>query len=85
MVTKRKVELKFHVIHKDYFGTLANILNLLRQGVAGLDTKRKQRTLLKDIIEDLLYFQSSYEIKLKKSLNKNSPKNSSRSRGTLCR
>ena len=62
MDKKRIKALKLHVANDDYFGTLATILDLMRQ--TGENTKNN--TILKSLIDDLLYFQDGYEIKPKK-------------------
>ncbi|MFA6026533.1 MAG: hypothetical protein WC727_08865 [Ignavibacteriaceae bacterium] len=51
-------KLKFHVDSQDYFGTLATVLNLLRQNDIVLD---KNKTLDK-IVDDLMYLQTNYRI-----------------------
>jgi hypothetical protein len=59
VMEKDKFEkLKFHVDSQDYFGTLATVLNLLRQNDIVLD---KNKTLDK-IVDDLMYLQTNYRI-----------------------
>ena len=56
---KRIKSLEFHIEQGDYFGTLATLLDLLRQGIVERD--REERTL-KDLTGDLLYLQKHFEI-----------------------
>ncbi|MCK5510351.1 hypothetical protein KAI65_02295 [Candidatus Parcubacteria bacterium] len=50
----RKKRLKFHIENNDYFGTLATVLDLIRQS--------KNNEALKNIRDDLVYLQKNYSI-----------------------
>lgn len=56
---KRIKNLRFHVEAGDYFGTLATILDLLRQGI--VKEKDKER-VLSDLTADLMYLQHNFTI-----------------------
>lgn len=60
---ERKNNLINHIKHKDYFGTLATILDLIKQDI---DTSHYQakdcKKTLKKIEKDLMYLQSNYKI-----------------------
>lgn len=53
MDNKRIENLNFHVKHNDYFGTLATVLDLLRQ-----DQNKK----LENLRDDLMYLQANCKI-----------------------
>ncbi len=64
--------LKFHIKNDDYFGTIATILNLLKQEIkknAGQDSAIFKKTL-NNLEKDLLFLQKNYQIKPKMK-NKN--------------
>jgi hypothetical protein len=56
---KRIKALKFHIEQGDYFGTLATILDLLRQGIVD---KQAEKEVLKNLTNDLLYLQKHCRI-----------------------
>ncbi len=56
---KRIKSLEFHIEQGDYFGTLATILDMLRQGVA---TKEVELEILKNLTGDLLHLQDHFII-----------------------
>lgn len=56
---KRIKSLEFHVEQGDYFGTIATVLDLLRQGVA---QKGLEKKILKNLTTDLLYLQDRFTI-----------------------
>lgn len=63
--------LLFHLEQEDYFGTLATILNLLRQSTTGkhktVSSYRVINSLvLEKVVDDLLYLQKNYQIVKKK-------------------
>ncbi|MFH0891320.1 MAG: hypothetical protein V1867_00905 [Candidatus Falkowbacteria bacterium] len=53
--------LKFHIKSDDYFGTLATILDLLRQNLSPYTQKREKKTL-EGIVGDLGHLQKKYKI-----------------------
>lgn len=64
---------RFHVKSKDYFGTIATVLSLLKQQVKKdhhLNTAVLTKTL-KNLESDLLFLQKNYQIGLK---SQSSPK-----------
>lgn len=62
MIIKRKKELGFHIKNDDYFGTLATLLDLLRQELEKKDSKMNARRILKNLTDDLMYLQRNYKI-----------------------
>ena len=54
IMTLREKRLKFHIENNDYFGTLATVLDLIRQS--------KNNKTLKNIRDDLVYLQKNYSI-----------------------
>ena len=64
MGRKRK-SVESHVAADDYFGTLASILELLRQDVGKLGRQRAHKELLGRLRDDLLHLQRNYKIKSK--------------------
>jgi hypothetical protein len=57
---KRIKALDFHVEAGDYFGTLATLLDLLRQGI--VKKEKKEKEILAALVGDLLYLQNHYKI-----------------------
>ena len=64
--TKRRRGLEFHIRINDYFGTLATVLDLLRQDMEQSDEKQKNTELLRRVRDDLQYLQESHEIRQKR-------------------
>jgi len=63
--------LSFHIEADDYFGTLATVLDLLRQEMSKRGRKEKHKTLLGTLVGELLYLQDRYKIiKLEKGRQK---------------
>lgn len=58
-----KKQLIFHIEEDDYFGTLATILTLIKEG-------QNNKKILVSVIGDLVYLQGKYKI-IKKSNNTN--------------
>ena len=57
---KRIKALEFHVEVGDYFGTLATLLDLLRQGI--VKNEKKEKEILTALVGDLLYLQDHFDI-----------------------
>jgi hypothetical protein len=62
----RQDSLTFHVRENDYFGTLATVLDLLRQEMLKQGYSRHTEALLR-LRDDLVYLQRSYRIESKQS------------------
>ena len=60
-----KESLEFHIESDDYFGTLATILDLVKQ-LAFEEGHNKNKKVIEDKIAELLYMQDNYYI-VKKS------------------
>ncbi|HRH33180.1 MAG TPA: hypothetical protein PK720_03535 [bacterium] len=56
-----KESLEFHIKSDDYFGTLATVLDLIKQQVFG-DKKSKLKDAIESKISELLYLQKNYQI-----------------------
>lgn len=54
--------LHWHIEEDDYFGTLATILELLRQRIEHKGYGRKDSRLIEDLREELVYLQGDFEI-----------------------
>jgi hypothetical protein len=61
-----KKAVQSHIIHDDYFGTLATILDLLRQELETMPEGKRARKVLKGLTADLIYLQDHYEIASRK-------------------
>ncbi|MCX6794927.1 MAG: hypothetical protein NTY31_03000 [Candidatus Falkowbacteria bacterium] len=61
---KDEASVKFHIKSADYFGTIATVLNLLKQRIKkdGYTDAVLNKTL-KNLTDDLLFLQKNYEIK----------------------
>jgi hypothetical protein len=55
-----KKSTSFHVKAKDYFASLATILNLLSQ--SNTLTEKEIKNILRSLARDLLYLQDNYKI-----------------------
>jgi len=56
-----KESLEFHIKSDDYFGTLATVLDLIKQQVFG-DKKSKLKDAIESKVSELLYLQKNYQI-----------------------
>lgn len=52
--------LKFHVDSQDYFGTLATIIDLMKQERIMLEKRHQE--MIKTLVEELTYLQKEYKI-----------------------
>ncbi len=59
MDKKRKKSLEFHIQEKDYFSTLATVLNSIREDI---DKVLRSRNTLNRLKNDLMYIEDNYEI-----------------------
>lgn len=71
-LVKDQEDIKFHLDEGDYFGTLATILNLVKDKLKqdGLKDVSKIEEILHDLKKDLLHLQQNYQI-IPKTKNKN--------------
>ena len=56
-----KKDIEFHIKNNDYFGTLATVLDLLRQTLPPF-VQKKEKQILKDTVENLMHLQKYYRI-----------------------
>lgn len=54
-----KKSLEFHIKSDDYFGSLATVISLVDETI--LENK-KNKTIFKRLIKDLMYLQKEYKI-----------------------
>lgn len=76
---------KFHIKSDDYFGTIATILNLLKQQIKK-DSRSDAAVLnktLNNLEKDLLFLQKNYEIRLRPQINPNIKKRNNKPKGKL--
>ena len=65
---KKKIkEIQFHIQVDDYFGTLATVLDLMRQSIERESMeanriKRRHPKILKKLKDELVYLQENYKI-----------------------
>jgi hypothetical protein len=58
----KKKQLKFHIKTGDYFGTLATVLDFMRQDIERSGYAKQHSKLLKEKRGELIYFQKNYTI-----------------------
>ncbi len=71
-----EASVKFHIKNNDYFGTMACVLNLIKQEIKK-DSRPEVTTLekvLRNIEEELIFLQNNYQINPKSKKKKNIPK-----------
>jgi len=56
-----KESLEFHIKSDDYFGTLATVLDLIKQQIFG-DKESKLKDAIGSKVSELLYLQKNYQI-----------------------
>jgi len=56
-----KESLEFHIKSDDYFGTLATVLDLIKQQIFG-DKKNKLKSAIESKVLELMYLQNNYRI-----------------------
>ena len=73
---------RFHVSSGDYFGTLATAIDLLRQALDKRGYMKKDRALLRNLTDELMYLQENYTILFKRRAQAESAPQSERPRPT---
>jgi len=58
----KKQRLQFHIQANDYFGTIATVLDLLRQALEKRTTRPQHVRLLARLTKQLLYLQQNFMI-----------------------
>ena len=56
-----KKNLQFHIKSDDYFGTLATVIDLVKQNLNPFKQKQEKKTL-EDKVKELIYLQKNYRI-----------------------
>ena len=59
------------MINDDYFGTLATVLDLLRQELEKEKGNRREASVLKSIVKDLMHLQADFKIAKKEQKRPN--------------
>lgn len=59
---KDEKSVRFHIDNNDYFGTIATILNLLKQTINKSELEPHFWTILNNVEKDLLWLQNNYQI-----------------------
>lgn len=54
--------LEFHIKSDDYFGTLATILDLVKQQIFRDNSRDENKNIIENKIAELMYLQNNYKI-----------------------
>ncbi|MFA6417080.1 MAG: hypothetical protein WCW61_02705 [Patescibacteria group bacterium] len=54
--------IKFHIESKDYFGTIATILSLVKQNINKKELEKTNINILKNLEKDLIFLQKEFQI-----------------------
>lgn len=60
MINKKSLE--FHIKSNDYFGTLATVLNLIKENLNEKNLDITHKKILNNCINDLMYLQNNFKI-----------------------
>lgn len=73
---KDEESVKFHVTNNDYFGTIATVISLLKQGCKKINRQQREKLsgLFDELEKDLLILQKNYQISAKTKNIKRMPK-----------
>ncbi len=82
---KDEASVKFHVQSDDYFGTIATVLNLLKQQIKkdGCDNAAVLNKTLDNLEKDLMFLQKNYEINLRPQISPRMKNKNSKPKGKL--
>lgn len=64
-MTPRKENIKFHIKENDYFGTLATVIDLIRQSAEEKGFTEANSKMITNLVEDLMFLQKNYKISKK--------------------
>lgn len=80
-----EASVKFHVQSDDYFGTIATVLDLLKQQIKkdGHANAAVLSNTLKNLENDLMFLQKNYEIRLKSQISPRMKNKKSKPKGRL--
>ncbi len=70
-----ELSVKQHLKHKDYFGSIATIISLVRQNIKGASPETLEQIYadLEELEQDLVWLQNNYQIKPKTKKKKIAP------------
>jgi hypothetical protein len=54
--------LEFHIKSGDYFGTLATVIDLIKQQIFKDNSRDKNKKIIEDKVAELIYLQNNYDI-----------------------
>jgi len=57
-----KESLEFHIKSGDYFGTLATVIDLVKQQIFKDNSKNKNKKVIEGKVAELMYLQNNYYI-----------------------
>ncbi len=82
---KDEASVKFHVQSDDYFGTIATVLDLIKQQIKkdGCDNAAVLNKSLKNLKDDLMFLQKNYKIRLKPQISPRMKNKKSKPKGRL--
>lgn len=82
---KDEASVKFHIQSDDYFGTIAAVLNLLKQQIKkdGRTDAAVLNKTLKNLETDLLFLQKNYKIKVRPQISPRAKNKKSKPKGRL--
>jgi len=57
-----KKSLEFHIKSGDYFGTLATVIDLIKQQIFKDNSRDKNKKIIENKIAELMYLQNNFDI-----------------------
>ncbi len=57
-----KKSLEFHIKSGDYFGTLATVIDLVKQQIFKDNTRDKNKKIIENKVSELMYLQNNFDI-----------------------
>lgn len=57
-----KKSLEFHIKSGDYFGTLAAVINLVKQQIFKDSSRDKNKKIIENKVAELMYLQNNFDI-----------------------
>ena len=57
-----KKSLEFHIESGDYFGTLATVLDLVKQQIFKDSSRDKNKKIIENKVAELMYLQNNFDI-----------------------
>ncbi len=57
-----KKSLEFHIKSGDYFGTLATVIDLVKQQIFKDNSRDKNKKIIENKVSELMYLQNNFDI-----------------------